>query len=115
MCGLDFWATWCPPCIKALPDVMAAVAEFEGQDVRLVALNQQETAGKVSAFLEAKGWNLDVLLDDDARNPVSKKFGVTGIPTTLVIGKDGTIAMMHTGYSPGLKDALVNDIKAALK
>ncbi len=112
---LDFWATWCGPCIKAMPSVMAAVDEFEGKGVRLVAVNQQEAAGKVSKFLEAKGWDLQVALDDDARSPVSSKFGVTGIPTTFIIGKDGKVSMVHSGFSPGLKDQLVEDIKRALQ
>ena len=111
---LDFWATWCGPCIKALPEVMAAVAEFDG-DVRLIAVNQQEAASKVSGFLQAKGWDLDVVLDQNRQKPVSKKYGVKGIPTTFVIGKDGNVVMMHSGYSQGLKDELVNDIKRALK
>ena len=112
---LDFWATWCGPCIKALPAVMAAVDEFEGEGVRLVGVNQQEAAGKVGKFLEAKGWDLQVALDDDVRSPVSSKFGVTGIPTTFIVGKDGKVSMVHSGYSPGLKDELVKDIKRALQ
>ena len=112
---LDFWATWCTPCIKALPEVMAAVDEFEGQGVRLVAVNQQEAAGKVSKFLEAKGWDMEVVLDNDRQRSVGSKFGVTGIPTTFIIGKDGKVSMMHSGYSAGLKAELVNDIKRALQ
>lgn len=112
---LDFWATWCGPCIAALPEVMAAVDEFEGQGVRLIGVNQQEAPGKISQFLEAKGWDLDVVLDADRQNPVSKQFGVTGIPTTFVIGKDGKVLMMHSGFSPSLKGDLINDIKRALK
>ncbi len=112
---LDFWATWCGPCIRALPEVMAAVDEFEGKGVRLIAVNQQEAAAKVGQFIKAKGWDLDVALDADRQDPVSKQFGVTGIPTTFVIGKDGKILMMHSGYSPGLKGELINDIKRALQ
>ena len=112
---LDFWATWCGPCIRALPEVMAAVDELEGKGVRLIAVNQQEAAGKVSQFLKSKGWDLDVVLDASRQNPVSKQFGVTGIPTTFVIGKDGKILMMHSGYSPNLKSELTKDIKSALQ
>jgi thiol-disulfide isomerase/thioredoxin len=68
---LDFWATWCEPCIKALPEVMAAVNEFEGQGVRLIAVNQNEAASTVRKFLVAKGWDMEIVLDDarTARSP----------------------------------------------
>jgi peroxiredoxin len=112
---LDFWATWCGPCIKALPDVMAAVGEFEDQGVRLIGVNQSEAAATVSKFLAAKGWKMEVVLDNDAERPVRELFGVTGIPTTFIIGKDGKVSMMHSGYSPGLKEELVRDIKRALQ
>ncbi|MFT5857778.1 MAG: peroxiredoxin [Verrucomicrobiales bacterium] len=112
---LDFWATWCGPCIKALPDVMAAVNEFNGKGVRLIAVNQQEAANEIGQFLKAKGWDLDVVLDDNRHSPVARKFGVTGIPTTFVIGKDGKVSTMHSGYSPGLREKLVDDIKRAMR
>ena len=46
---LDFWATWCGPCLQAMPQVERAVGQFKGQSVRLVAVNLQETAEKVTA------------------------------------------------------------------
>jgi len=110
---LDFWATWCGPCLRALPEVMAAVKKFEGQPVRLIGVNQQEPAAKVKSFLKARGWDLPVALDDELA--VREKYAVRGIPTTVIIGKDGKVTMVHTGYSPGLEDELTEDIRRALK
>ena len=110
---LDFWATWCGPCITAMPDVMAAVKAFDGQGVRLVGINQQESAGDVKRFVEARGWKLDVALDEELL--VRQRYGVTALPTTFIIGKDGKVFMVHTGSSPGLKEELSADIRSALK
>jgi len=110
---LDFWATWCGPCIAAMPEVMAAVNEFEGQGVRLIGINQQESASKVKRFLKAKGWNLGVAFDDELA--VREQYAVRGIPTTFIIDKSGKVSMVHSGYSPGLREELVADIKRALK
>ena len=109
---LDFWATWCGPCIKALPEVMAAVKEFD-EGVRLVTVNQQENPHKVRKFLETRGWPVTVVMDEDLA--VREKYGVEGIPTTVIIGKDGVVKMVHSGFSPGLKEELVSDIKKALQ
>lgn len=110
---LDFWATWCGPCLTAMPDVMAAVKSFEGQGVRLVGINQQESADEVKRFVEARGWKLDVALDEALL--VRQRYGVTALPTTFIIGKDGKVFMVHTGSSPGLKEELAADIRSALK
>ena len=50
---LDFWATWCGPCLQAMPQVERAVAAFKDQNVRLVAVNLQETAEQVTALARA--------------------------------------------------------------
>ena len=81
--------------------------------VRLIGINQQESARKVKKFLGAKGWDLPVVLDRELA--VREKYSVQGIPTTVIIGKDGKVAMVHFGYSPGLKDELIDDLRRALK
>jgi thiol-disulfide isomerase/thioredoxin len=110
---LDFWATWCSPCVQAMPEVMAAVASFEDQPVKLIAVNQQESTGKVKKFLGAKGWDgLPVIMD--AELMAREAYQVTGIPTTVIIGKSGKVYMVHTGYHEGLETDLKADINAAL-
>jgi peroxiredoxin len=95
---LDFWATWCGPCIKSLPALLEAVAAFPAERVVFVGVNQSEPAEQVQRFLETRGWKFTVALD--AGQKVARQYGVEGIPHTVIVGPDGKVAWVKTGYSP---------------
>ena len=110
---LDFWATWCGPCIKAMPDVVSVVEAFPAGAVAFCAVNQAESAPIVSGFLEARKWASDaVVLDFNMK--VSNAYEVEGIPHTVVIDPEGNIAWVHSGYTPELKRELFEAIAAIL-
>ena len=94
---LDFWATWCGPCIRAMPELIDALSVLPADKVSFVAIDQGEPKDQVASFLQARGWNLQVALDFD--ETVGRKYNVEGIPHTIVIGPDGKVAWSHTGYS----------------
>ena len=101
---LDFWATWCGPCVKSLPELIQSMEEFPIDKVAFYGVNQAEAPDQIKTFLETRGWKLNVLLDADQK--VGKAYGVEGIPHTVIIGPDGKIAWVKTGYSPeGAKEA----------
>lgn len=86
---LDFWATWCGPCVSAIPHLNALADRFAGRPVRFVSLTA-ESAEAVRPFLAQhpiRGW---VGLDTDSTGAAA--YGVTGIPQTALIGRDGRLA-----------------------
>lgn len=95
---LDFWATWCGPCIKSLPGMIDEMAAFDAGKVRFIGVNQAEPKDQVKSFLETRGWKLEVAFDASQR--VGQSFGVEGIPHTVIIGQDGKVAYVKTGYEP---------------
>ena len=84
---VNFWATWCPPCLAELPS-MQALADQNGPD-RLVVLcvNVRESAAKVARFVQATGLRLPVLLDPDGA--VTQAWNVNVFPTSVLVGADG--------------------------
>jgi peroxiredoxin len=74
------------------------MAEFPEDRVKLIGMNQAEPPEQVKRFVETRGWKLTVALD--AGQTVARQYGVEGIPHTVIIGPDGKIAWVKTGYSP---------------
>jgi len=110
---LDFWATWCGPCIKAMPEVMAAVGAFPDDFVSFCAVNEGETPPLITEFLEARDWqDIPVALDFNLKT--GGAFGAEGLPHTVVIDPEGKIAWVHSGFSRDLKQKLFEAIARIL-
>jgi thiol-disulfide isomerase/thioredoxin len=95
---IDFWATWCPPCQASLPHVQKVSADKALADKGLVvwAVDDMETKDVVNAFLKKNNYTFTVLMDD--KGATLKEYLVSGIPTTIVVGRDGTVKDAFVGY-----------------
>ncbi len=107
---MDFWATWCGPCRMAMPGLQELHEEFADQPVSVLGINCWES-GDPQAYMENEGLDYGLLLNADA---VANEYGVTGIPTFYVIGKDGKVVHHEVGYDPEGTDRLREIIKKAL-
>lgn len=107
---LDFWATWCGPCKRAMPGVQKLHEEFKGKPVAVIGMNCWERGGDPAAYMKEKGYTYMLLLKADE---VAEAYKVSGIPTFYVIGPDGKIAFADTGM-PGDESALAEIIKKNL-
>lgn len=92
---LDFWATWCGPCLQTMPEIDRVVHEFEGRNVDLVAVNLEEPASIITATLERTKLQLTVALDRDG--VVAARYKTTAIPQTVVIDPEGNVARVIVG------------------
>ena len=110
---LDFWATWCGPCIKSIPGLIEAISAFPADRVKLIGLNQGEPAETVKQFLQTRGWNLTVAMDSAQK--VAGQYGVSGIPHTVIVGPDGKVAWVKTGYSAEAPAEAAEAIKKLLE
>ena len=109
---LDFWATWCPPCIQWLPTV-GEIANERKIGVKSFAIDVGESAATVQAFVKNHKVTVDILLDP--RHQVADEYGVTALPTTLIIKPDGTIYKAFMGIAHGGKAEILRELDAAGK
>ncbi len=105
---IDFWASWCGPCIVAFPGLQRVLAESDPADVHFLFINTMEDSpdqlSRAKAFMEEKGYgDFHVLVDPGSQ--LARAYRVEGLPTTVVIGPDGKIRFRKTGISANQQTA----------
>jgi thiol-disulfide isomerase/thioredoxin len=106
---LDFWASWCGPCMQTMPKVDEIVEEIGTDKVHLVAVNLQEPAARVEAALAKLNIAPTVLLDVDGE--VAAAYGASAIPQTVIIDKQGVVQHLFVGGG----NRFVTNFRAALE
>lgn len=109
---LDFWATWCQPCVIELPLVAKVTAERGDRSVAFFAVNTGEAEQAVKAFLDKKSLDIPLVLDDDGA--IGSAFGVSALPHLVIIDAEGTVRHVHLGSGPGTEERLESEIDALL-
>lgn len=112
---LDFWATWCGPCISSFPGMQQSVNHFsDDEDVVFLFVNTWENGEDkeetVKTFMENQEYNFHILMDKD--NKVVKDYKVQGIPTKFILGKDSKIKYKSVGF--GGTDALIEELEVVI-
>jgi outer membrane lipoprotein-sorting protein/peroxiredoxin len=111
---LDFWATWCPPCRNSLPHTQALSQheKTKSGDLVVLAVNAREDVDKVKKFMQDNNYSFRVLLDKDGK--VLDSFKVRGIPTFVLIDREGKVAWVQVGFMPGSEKAMEEAVTQAL-
>lgn len=108
---LDFWGTWCPWCIVAMPKIQNIHDNLPEAIVLGVSCKESAEADPVGLMKE-KGFKYPTLLNGDE---IAKLYKVSGFPTIYVVGRDGKILYAQAGYYPQLDEAIIQIIKEHLK
>lgn len=96
---LDFWATWCDPCKKALPKLNEIHGKFD--DVTVITINIDKPRKKAEAISHIKSNRFQFISLFDPSSNVAKQFNVTSIPRSFILEPGGNIIYDHTGYQRG--------------
>lgn len=93
---LNFWATWCAPCVEEMPAMQELSDAYEEKGLAMVAINVRENRSRVSEFVDMLGVDYTILLDPDGR--AVRDFNVRGYPTTIIIGRNGEVIGTKLGF-----------------
>lgn len=111
---LDFWATWCKPCIKAIPELIELSDKYSDSDVAFVGINvdSPRNRAKVKPFSASLGITYPVLLDID--QVLSSELMIGALPTLIILNSTGEIVFTHQGYAPGDEKIIEHEIEKNL-
>lgn len=104
---LNFWATWCGPCRIEIPDLIKVQTKYKDKGLILVGLSQDDNLDIATKFAKENGLNYPILIGSPK---TQQELGFEGIPTSVLLDRDGKIVWMQTGINPnGSTEALLSE------
>ncbi len=105
-----YWATWCAPCVKEIPTLVALRNEFDKEAVEILGISVDSPGKDLKPFLNAKGINYEIARQNES---MEEAFGqVRYLPTMFILDKDGKVHYQHTGLVS--KDVIQDQIQSLL-
>lgn len=111
---IDFWATWCKPCIASIPKLVALSRQFDSREVSFIgiSIDSPRNISRVRPFVESKGVSYPVLLD--LNQELMREYNITSIPTLLIVNSNNEVIAVHEGFAPGDEEKIAEEINALL-
>lgn len=109
---VDFWASWCAPCKQSFPWMNEMQAKYGPRGFQIVAVNVDAKRADADKFLAEVPANF--LVGFDAKGDSPKRFQIKGMPSSVLVGPNGQVVQVHTGFRPEERKAQEDAIVAAL-
>jgi thiol-disulfide isomerase/thioredoxin len=107
---LEFWATWCPPCIQSIPHMIELANKYKNKAVPFIALSTDRSSEPVKKMVKDKGITYYVGMD----NGLSEEYSVRGIPSAFIIDRSGQVVWQGHPMKPDFETAIINALNAPL-
>lgn len=107
---INFWASWCGPCRQEMPILDQLYHSYQAAGFTLLGVNVEPSAGDASKFLKSTPVSFPVLYDPNSK--VSQLYQVSGMPSTIIVDREGKIRYVHHGYKPGDENEYLDQIRS---
>jgi peroxiredoxin len=108
---MDFWATWCGPCLKSMPEIQKLHERFKNRGVVVLGITTNDDSKLAANYVEQKGYTYDFLFEGE----LLKDYNATALPTLYVIGSNGKIIHAEIGIRAETMESLVTMIEGLLQ
>lgn len=111
---LDFWATWCQPCLRSIPELNRLYTEFSPQGVSFVgiSIDGPRNQSKLKPFVNSLGVEYFILRD--VNSEFMSDMNISSVPTLLLLDEKGAVVFLHEGFRPGDEELLREEIQKHL-
>lgn len=109
---INFWATWCKPCVLELNTIKDLYPDWKKETkVKLVAvsIDDSRSTAKVGPMVNGRGWQYEIVLDPNG--DLKRALNVNNVPHTFLVNSKGEILWQHASYAPGDEEELFEVIK----
>jgi len=110
---INFWASWCGPCRQEMPVLDELYRHYRSLDFTILGVNVEQNSDDARSLLKDVSVSFPVLFDNE--NKVSKLYDVKGMPSTVLVDRDGNIRYVHMGYKPGTEAEYQTQIRALIR
>jgi len=109
---IDFWATWCVPCIRELNNISKVYDKWQEETgIKLIAvsIDDSRSSKKVAPYVKGRGWKFEFFIDENS--DLKRALNVSNPPHTFLVNGKGEIVWEHTGYADGAEEELISKVK----
>ena len=110
---LNFWASWCGPCRQEMPLLESIYRKYNKMGFTMIGVNVEPDSNAANNWLKATPVSFPILYDRDSK--VSKLYDVAGMPSTVIIDRNGKLRVLHRGYKPGDENEYLDSIRTLIR
>jgi thiol-disulfide isomerase/thioredoxin len=110
---VDFWASWCVPCRRSFPWLDAMQRKYGEDGLVVIGINEDNVAEDAVVFLKAVPVSFRIVRDKEGA--LAREFGLTAMPSSYVIGRDGKVAVRHLGFKSAKQDEYEETLRRLLQ
>jgi peroxiredoxin len=110
---INFWASWCGPCRQEMPLLESIYKKYNKLGFTMIGVNVEPDSKAANDWLKATPVSFPILYDRDSK--VSKLYDVAGMPSTVIIDRNGNLRKLHRGYKPGDENEYLDSIRTLIR